>query len=71
MAPTFGEGLENSHVKVFEKGIKYMMFHVKVCSLTTYHILLADFKELPIELYALKLTMGIQQHAHLSSFGLI
>ena len=48
-----------------------MMFHVKVCSLTTYHILLADFKELPIELYALKLTMGIQQHAHLSSFGLI
>ena len=29
--------------------------------LTTYHILLAEFGELPIELYALKLTMGFQQ----------
>ena len=45
--------------KVFEKGMKvHMMSHVKVCSSIIYYILLAKFKELPIELYALKLTMG-------------
>ena len=44
-----------------------MMSHVKVCSSTTYHILPAEFKELPLDLYALKLTMGFQQWlAHLS-----
>ena len=36
----------------------HMMSHIKLCSLTTYHIILAEFRELPIELYALKLTMG-------------
>lgn len=35
-----------------------LMSHVKVRSLTTYHILLAEFGERPIQLYALKLTMG-------------
>ena len=38
----------------------HMMSHVKVCSSTTYHILLAEFGELPIELYALKLSMDCQ-----------
>ena len=37
----------------------HMMSHVKVCSLTTYRILLADFKELPKELYALKPYYGL------------
>ena len=36
----------------------HMMSHVKVLSLITYHILLVEFGELPIELYALKLIMG-------------
>ena len=45
-----------------------MMSHVKVCSLTTYHILLVEFGELPMELYALKLTISFQQEvAHLPS----
>ena len=58
----WGGDLKNSHWKVFEKDIEIrMMSHVKVCSSTTYHIILAEFKELPIELYALKLTMGSQQ----------
>ena len=35
-----------------------MMCHVKVRSSTTYHNLFAEFGELPIELYALKLTNG-------------
>ena len=30
----------------------YMMSHIKVRSLTTYHILLAQFGEVPIELCA-------------------
>ena len=43
-----------------------MMSHVKVHSSTTYHILLAKFGELPVELYALNFTMGFQQQlAHL------
>ena len=58
----WGGELENSHWKVFEKGMKiHMMSHVKVCSSTTYHILLAEFKQLCIKLYALELTMGFQQ----------
>ena len=49
-----------------------MMSHVKVCSLTTYYILLAEFGEHPMDLYALKLTMGFQQRlAHLSLFWLV
>ena len=35
--------LKYSQWKVFEKGMKmHMISHVKVCCLTTYHILLAD-----------------------------
>ena len=50
----------------------HMMSHVKVCSSTTYHILLAEFGELHVELYALKLTMGFQQWlAHLPPSWLI
>ena len=67
MLPTFTYGIEiwggdlkNSHWKVFEEGMKMqMMSHVKVCSSTTYHILLVEFIKLLIELYALKLTMGL------------
>ena len=64
----WGGDLENSHWKLFEKGMKMnMMCHVKVRSSTIYHILLAKFGELPIELYTHKLTMGFQQwFAHLS-----
>ena len=60
--------LKNFHWKVFEKGMKmYMMSHVKVSSLTAFHILLAEFGDLPIELYTLKLIMDFQQWlAHLS-----
>ena len=36
----------------------HMMPHVKVRSLITYHILSTSFRELPVELYDLKLTMG-------------
>ena len=50
----------------------HIMFHVKVCSLTTYHILLAKFEELPIELHALKLSIGFQQQLiPLSPFWLL
>ena len=50
----------------------HMMSHFKICSLTTYHIRLAKFEQLPMELYALKLTMSFQQHlAHLSSSWLV
>jgi hypothetical protein len=49
-----------------------ILSHVKVCSLTTYHIRLAKFGEFPIGLYALKLTMGIQQWpAQMSPFWFI
>ena len=45
----WGGNLENSHQRVFEKGMKmHMMSHVKVCSSSTYHILLAKFGELLI-----------------------
>ena len=39
----------------------HMMCLFKVHSLTTYHILLVDFGQLPLELYALKLIMSFQQ----------
>ena len=39
----------------------HMMTHVKVRPSTTYHMLLAVFGEIPIELHTLKLTMGFQQ----------
>jgi hypothetical protein len=39
----------------------HMMSHGKVRSSTTYHILLAEFEEFPIELHALKLNMSFQQ----------
>ena len=38
----------------------HMMFHVNVCSSTTYCIMLVKFEELPMELYALKLAIGFQ-----------
>ena len=57
----WGHELKNSHWKVFENGVKmHMMSHIKMCSLITYHILLAEFGEPPIELYALNHTMGFQ-----------
>ena len=50
----------------------HMMSHVKVRSSTTYHILLDEYGEPPIELNALKLTMGFpQQLAHLSTSWLV
>ena len=38
-----------------------MMSHVKVQYLTTYHILLVEFGEFLVKLYALKLTIGSQR----------
>jgi hypothetical protein len=50
----------------------HIMSHIKVHSSTTYHILPANFEQLPIELYALKLIMGFQQRlAHLSPSWLV
>ena len=58
----WGCNLKISHWKVFENGKKiHIMSHVKVRSLTTYHIVLAELGDLPIELYTLKLIMGFQQ----------
>ena len=61
-----GGGLKNSPWKVFKKGLKlHAMSHVKLCSWTTYHNLLA---ELPNDLYTHKLPMGFQEQlAHLPS----
>ena len=61
MLPTFTCGIEilesdlkKSYWKDSKKGMTiHMMSHVKVRSSTTYHILLAKFGELSIELYAL------------------
>jgi hypothetical protein len=68
MLPTFtyvteiwGGDLKSSHWKVLEKVMKmHMMFHVEVRSSKIYHILLAEFGGCPIELHALKLTIGSQ-----------
>ena len=50
----------------------HMMSHVKVCSSTTYHVLLAKFKDLHIELYTLKVIMGFQHWlAHLPPSWLV
>ena len=52
----------------------HMRSHVKVCSLTTYHILLVEFEEplRPTELHALKLTMSFQIWiAQLPSYWLV
>jgi hypothetical protein len=69
----WGDDLKNSHWKDFEKGMKmHMMSHIKVCSSTTYRILLAKFEDLPMELYVLILTMSFQQClAHLPSHWLV
>ena len=41
---------------------------IHIVTLTTYHILLAEFGELPMKLCALKLAIGFQQQlAHLPS----
>ena len=37
------------------------MSHVKVCSSTTHHVLLAKFGEFPMEFYAPKLSTSSQQ----------
>ena len=58
--PTFTYGIEFwrgdlkiPRRKVFERGTKiHKMSHVKVCSLTTNHILLVEFRELPVELHS-------------------
>ena len=48
-----GGNLKNSHWKVFEKGMKmHLMSPFKVYSLTTYHILLVESGELPLELHS-------------------
>ena len=45
----------------FEKGMKmHTMSHVKMRSLTTYHILVAEFEKNSIKLHALKFIMGFQ-----------
>jgi hypothetical protein len=64
MLPTFtydtkiwGGDFINFHWKVFEKGMKmHMMSRVTVCSSTTYRILMAEFGELHIASYTLKLS---------------
>jgi hypothetical protein len=63
----WGVDFEISHWKVYEKSVK-----INVHSSTTYYLLLAEFGELCIDLYALKLTMSFQQWlAHLSPSWLI
>ena len=48
--------------KVFEKGMGILLMTcVKVQSSTSYHILLVEFGELLMELYAIKLASGFQQ----------
>ena len=73
MALKWGGDLENSHRKVFNKGMTmHMKFHTKEHSSTTYNVLLAEFGEPPIELDTLKLPMGFQQRlAHLPSYWLV
>ena len=45
-----GGDLKNSHWEIFKKGMKmHMMSRVNVYSSTTYHILLAEFGELPMK----------------------
>jgi hypothetical protein len=68
MLPTFTYGIEMGRqldklsLQGINKGMKmHMMFHVKVRSSTTYNVLLVEFGEPSIELYAFKLTMGFQQ----------
>jgi hypothetical protein len=46
-----------------------MMSHIKVHSLTTYHILLAKSGELPMELYVLKIALDYQHRLTHLSFG--
>ena len=53
--------LKNSHLKVFEKGMKiHMMSHVKVCCSPIHHNSLSECGELLMELYALNLTLSFQ-----------
>ena len=50
----------------------HMIFRIKVRSLTTYNVLLAEFGEPPQGLYACKFAMGFQQWlAHLPSYQLV
>ena len=59
-------------LKGLQEGMRiHLMSHVKVCSLTTSHILLAEFGQPPIELNALELSMGFQRLVHLPSSWLV
>ena len=62
MALNIGRQLRKLPCEGFQEGHEdAYMSHIKVQSMTTYHILLDKFGELSIELHALKLTMGFQQ----------
>ena len=54
---------------LIEVGMRiHMMTHIKVFTLTSYHILLAKFGEIPMELCTLELIISFQQQlAHLAS----
>ena len=68
-----GRHFEKLSLKVFEKGMMiYMTSHVKVRTSITYHIILDEFKELPVKLSALKNSMSFQHWlAHLSPSWLV
>jgi hypothetical protein len=57
----WGGNLKDSHWKALEEGMKTHMSYVKVCSSTTYQILLAKFGRLLIDINTLKLTISFQQ----------
>ena len=65
--------LKNSYWKIFKKVMQInMMSHVKINYVAIYHILLAEFGGLPLELFVFMLTMGFQQQlAHLTSSWLV
>jgi hypothetical protein len=74
---TFTNGIEiwggNFSSKIFEKGMKiHMMSHIKMRSFITYYIMLTEFGEPPMDVYAHKLTTSFQeQFAHLPSPWLV
>ena len=73
MTLKFWEVTLKTHWKVFEKGMNInLTSHVKGCSSTTCHVLLAEFGELLVELYTLKQIMSFQQWlAHLPTSWLV
>lgn len=52
------EGFWKDHKDTYDE---HMLSHIKLHSLTTYHVLLAEYEEFILEFYALELTMGFQQ----------